>query len=148
MHHVVAQDVKRVACNLTVSVSADYCTNPGKVILTASPPSGVSYLWSTGETTKSITVDVAGVYSVIITDISGCSVSDEMSVGQELVTNGSFTAGNTGFTSGYVFKADSANYNKELYDDSGNNAYGVGIDGQNYHPSFWGKDHTNNSKWQ
>ncbi len=144
MHHVVAQDVKRVACNLTVSVSADYCTNPGKVILTASPPSGVSYLWSTGETTKNITVDVAGVYSVIITDNSGCSASDEMSVGQELVTNGSFTAGNTGFTSGYVFKADSANYNKELYDDSGNNAYGVGIDGQNYHPSFWGKDHTNN----
>ena len=56
-----------------------------------------------------------------------------------------FTAGNTGFTSGYAYKADSANYNYELYDDSGNNAYGVGTDGQNYHPSFWGKDHTNNT---
>ena len=62
-----------------------------------------------------------------------------MNVGQGSVTNGDFTAGNTDFTSGYAYKADSANYNMELYDDSGNNRYGVGMDAQNYHPSFWGK---------
>src|SRR6185312_12108134 len=144
IQHVVGQNVKRTTCNLSASLSADYCTNPGKVILTASSATGVSYLWSTGETTKNITVDVAGVYSVIITDSGGCSATDEMSVGQELVTNGDFTAGNTGFTSGYAFKADSANYNKELVDDTGNNGYGVGTDGQNYHSAFFGKDHTNN----
>ncbi len=32
----------------------------------------VSYLWSTGETTKTITVDMPGEYSVIVTDANGC----------------------------------------------------------------------------
>jgi hypothetical protein len=129
----------------SVSVSADYCTDPDRVILTASPSTGVTYLWSTGQTSQSITVDVAGSYSVTATTTrGGCSASAQMSVGQELVINGDFTWGNTGFTSGYAYKADSSGYNKELYDDSGNNAYGVGTNGQNYHPSFYGEDHTNN----
>ncbi len=147
MNRGVGQNVKRTTCTTPeVSISADYCTNPGEVILTASPASGVSYLWSTGETTQSITVDVVGNYSVeVTTNSGGCTGSTEMNVGQELVTNGDFTAGNVGFTSGYAYKADSSGYNMELYDDSGNNAYGVGTNGQNYHPSFWGKDHTNNT---
>ncbi|MGN6605024.1 MAG: hypothetical protein ACTHK8_21390 [Ginsengibacter sp.] len=128
-----------------VSLSADYCTDPDKVILTASPSTGVTYLWSTGETTQSIIVDVAGTYTVTATTKhGGCSASAQLSVGRELVTNGDFTQGNTGFTSGYAYKADSAGYNMELYDDSGNNGYGVGTNGQNYHPSFYGEDHTNN----
>ena len=142
----IGQNVKRTTCvTPAVSISADYCTNPDKVILTASPASGVTYVWSTGATSQSITVDVVGSYSVTATTSSGgCSATAQMSVGQELVTNGDFTAGNVGFTSGYAYKADSAGYNKELYDDSGNNGYGVGTNGQNYHPSFYGKDHTNN----
>src|SRR5690242_8563013 len=119
-----AQNAKRSGCTTpVVSVSADYCTDPDKVILTASPSTGVTYLWSTGETTRSITVDVAGSYTVTATTTSGgCNASEQLSVGQELVKNGDITAGNTGFTSGYAYKADSSGYNKELYDDSGNNA--------------------------
>jgi hypothetical protein len=126
-------------------MSADYCTNPGKVILTAQPSSGVTYLWNTGAKTQSITVDVVGNYSVKVTT-GGCSASASMQVGNELVINGDFTAGNTGFFSGYAYKADSAgaNYNQELVNDTGTNGYGVGISGQNYHPSFYGMDHTNN----
>src|SRR5690242_21907903 len=107
-----AQNAKRSGCTTpVVSVSADYCTDPDKVILTASPSSGVTYLWSTGETTQSITVDVAGSYMVTATTSrGGCSASSEISVGQELVTNGDFTDGNTGFTSGYNYKADSSGY--------------------------------------
>jgi hypothetical protein len=41
--------------------------------LTSSPAD--SYLWSTGETTQSITVSSNGIYSVVITNSSGCSAS-------------------------------------------------------------------------
>lgn len=34
---------------------------------------GVSYLWSTGETTATIVVDTAGLYSVTATTLSGCT---------------------------------------------------------------------------
>ncbi|MGN6532939.1 MAG: T9SS type A sorting domain-containing protein [Ginsengibacter sp.] len=134
------------ACvNPVVTISADYCTSAGKVILTAQPSSGVTYLWNTGDNTESITVDVVGAYSVTATTISGgCKSSATMKVGNELVVNGDFTAGNTGFISGYAYKEDIPNYNQELVDDTGNNAYAVGTSGQNYHPSFFGMDHTNN----
>ena len=36
-----------------------------------------SYLWSTGDTTSTIEVFVAGTYSVSVTDASGCSGTDE-----------------------------------------------------------------------
>ena len=38
-------------------------------------PLGNAYLWNNGETTQSITVDIAGVYEVFYTDLNGCSAS-------------------------------------------------------------------------
>lgn len=40
------------------------------VVLTASP--GSSYLWSSGQTTQSITVTTSGSFSVTVTDANGC----------------------------------------------------------------------------
>jgi large repetitive protein len=59
-----------------VSVSTSGPTNVcdgGTVELTASVAS--SYLWSTGETTQSITVSTAGAYTVTITDVNGCAAT-------------------------------------------------------------------------
>ncbi len=42
----------------------------GEVTLTATL--GTAYLWSTGDTTQSITVNSTGVYGVIVTDANGC----------------------------------------------------------------------------
>jgi hypothetical protein len=42
-------------------------------IVTLSSTIGNTYLWSNGETTQSITVDSDGTFSVIITDLNGCS---------------------------------------------------------------------------
>ncbi len=43
-------------------------------------PDAVSYLWNTGETTQSITIDTASIYSCTITDVNGCVNSDQMSL--------------------------------------------------------------------
>lgn len=123
------------------TITANYCAVPGKIQLTAS--GGDTYLWNTGQTVNPILVDLAGNYSVTAT-LGGCtSTPFALNVGQELVINGDFTAGNTGFTSGYNYNPDIAG-NQELYNDTGNNGYAVGTNGQNYHTNFWGIDHTNN----
>ena len=44
--------------------------NGGTINLTAS--GGVTYIWSTGETTNPITVNAPGTYSVTVTDANGC----------------------------------------------------------------------------
>ena len=58
---------------------------PSGVTLTASAPGAISYLWSNGETTQSIIVSTPGVYSVIITDASGCV--SQPSAGAEINVN-------------------------------------------------------------
>jgi hypothetical protein len=50
--------------------SLEFCKGDN-VDLTATEAS--SYLWSTNETTQTITVDASGTYSVTITDANGCS---------------------------------------------------------------------------
>lgn len=56
-----------------------------------------TYLWSTGTTTSSVSNLIPGNYSVTVSDAS-CVVS-----GVELVVNGDFSSGNTGFISDYVY---------------------------------------------
>lgn len=41
--------------------------------LTLTAPSGLTYLWSNGQTTQSISVSQAGNYSVVVKDSNGCS---------------------------------------------------------------------------
>ena len=63
----------------TVSISGtlSFCAG-ANTTLTASGAS--TYLWSTGETTASITVSAGGSYSVTGTDSNGCSALDSASV--------------------------------------------------------------------
>ncbi|RXQ97724.1 gliding motility-associated C-terminal domain-containing protein [Ancylomarina salipaludis] len=41
---------------------------------------GATYLWSTGETTQTIEITNAGIYSVTVTNSNGCSNTDEVKV--------------------------------------------------------------------
>ena len=120
---------------------------PGKVRLTAtSVPAATSYMWSTGATTATIDVDIAGSYDVTAFGVGGCPGKATINVATELVVNGDFEAGNTGFTSDYTYKPDLPGLvpagQGELYNDSGNNGYSITDNGQNVHINFWGKDHT------
>lgn len=118
----------------TATIEADYCKVPGKIQLTAT--GGGDYLWSTGAITSVIVVDIAGVYSVTVTGANGCSTVANLNVSSDLVVNGNFSAGNTGFTSGYG------------YDPAANglvcceSEYAVYSNAQFTHSNFWGFDKT------
>lgn len=64
--------------NPTATISGILNVCSGSTLLTAS--SGSSYLWSTGETTQSITVTSLGDYSVAVTDSFGCSSSTSVTI--------------------------------------------------------------------
>jgi len=57
--------------NINLEITGDllFCDG-GNTTLTSSSPAG--NLWSTGETTQSITVNTAGTYTVTVTTINGC----------------------------------------------------------------------------
>jgi hypothetical protein len=61
----------------TISASGPltFCAG-GSVVLTASP--GTSYLWSTGETTQSVTLSQTGNYQVTVTNANGCTSTSAM----------------------------------------------------------------------
>lgn len=64
---------------LTVTITADQqlvCFGDSSLVLTANPAGGspgYSFLWSTGQTTQSITAPSGGVYTVTVTDMNECT---------------------------------------------------------------------------
>ncbi|MEO7768413.1 MAG: hypothetical protein ABIS01_13370, partial [Ferruginibacter sp.] len=125
-----------------VTIVADYCVVPEKVRLTASAsPDSATYAWSTGQTGSVIEVDVASTYTVVATLISnGATASASIKIADELVINGSFSDGDTGFFTEYSNVVDNAAITTELYPEG---TYAIGTSGQNYHNLFYGKEHTN-----
>jgi hypothetical protein len=89
--------------------------------------------------------DLAATYTVTATDDLGCVGSSSFNTATELVINGDFEAGNTGFTTPltngnqYTYVTDNPSVNDELNPEG---LYGVGTSGRNYHSDFWGVDHT------
>ena len=136
-----------ITINPRPAITADYCSSAAPMVrLTASGAAGSSYQWLSplSGTGNIKDVDMVGTYGVRVT--KGSCVEDVyLTANPELIVNGSFTAGNTGFTSDYTYYADDPNRNNELVPDNGTNGYGVGTNGQNYHSNFWGVDHTNNA---
>ena len=61
---------KLEAAVVTANGPTTFCQG-NNVLLTAT--GGTSYVWSTGETTSTITVGTAGAYTVTVTDGSGCT---------------------------------------------------------------------------
>lgn len=95
--------VSNTSSTYTVTVTNNYgCSNSDTTIVTIYPLpvvnlgndtstcnlpvvlnagiNNVSYLWSTGKSTKKITVHNSGSFSVVVTDTNGCSNSDSIKV--------------------------------------------------------------------
>lgn len=102
--------------NCSIDLGPDITLEDEQVQLDG-PPGYSSYVWSTGETSENIIVNSPGTYSCQVTYATG-----------NLVTNGDFSAGNTGFSTEF-------NYSTTLVND-GN--YYIGTNAATYHPQFSG----------
>ncbi len=94
-----------------------YGGSDGKVnIFISSGNAPYSYLWSTGDTTTTVTNLTIGNYNVVVTDVFGCEISESLTIGQpdsliveldayEYIsgTNISLYGGNDGFITSMVF---------------------------------------------
>ncbi|RUT78263.1 gliding motility-associated C-terminal domain-containing protein [Ancylomarina longa] len=69
-----------VHANPIVDLGADQQTCAGSSIVLDAGNAGATYLWSTGETTQTISTSISGNYSVVVTNTNGCSASDDMNV--------------------------------------------------------------------
>lgn len=84
-----APEVINAQCpNATLGNDTSFCE--GSALTLTAPTSGATYLWSTGETTQSITVFDAGEYHVAVT-LSGCTVADTIAVASEPTIWSEFT---------------------------------------------------------
>ncbi len=97
--------------------------NDGAINLTVSPAGTYSYLWSNGATTQDIFGLTADIYSVTVTNASGCTkvggdaVTNTLSISTEIVTNVTCHDGNdgsveitiSGGTPGYTYKWSNSN---------------------------------------
>ncbi|MCB9272695.1 MAG: hypothetical protein H6564_01550 [Lewinellaceae bacterium] len=72
--------VGRVSPN--VDLGPDITIEEGQevILITAATGEGLTYVWSTGETTPTITVENEGDYSVTVTNVFECSASDNVYV--------------------------------------------------------------------
>ena len=143
------------------TITADYCSVPGMIKLTAHPgPTGFTYQWtSRPETTQSIDVNIVSNYTVQVTDVStGCIGLATLPVSNELVTDGSFTNFNAASPAFFTEYTQQQSY----YNASAPNPaltglwpegdYAVNVSAwydptpkTGYHPNFHGRDHTNNT---
>lgn len=145
-----------------ITLQTDYCAVDGAVLLVASSNvTNTDFEWSTGETTPSITVNIAGSYSVTATSPDGCVSTSSISIAEELIEDGSFTKFDpdnpsffteyeTNQVSQYLRRFGNGNVNGDtglwpegLYaiDES---AWSPS-DNVGYHTNFHGRDHTNNA---
>lgn len=69
---IVSENVQSTDCadDLNGSISLEVSGGTGEL----------TYLWSTGETTKDIIEKSAGIYTVTITDASGCSITQDYTI--------------------------------------------------------------------
>ena len=77
---ILLRDPAPLTATITPSGPTELCEDD-KVTLTSTAAG--TYLWSTGQTTRSITVDKGGIYTVKITSAAGCSSEAQITVTQK-----------------------------------------------------------------
>ena len=73
-----------------VDLGSDQAICPNSVIILDAINTGNTYLWSTGETSRSITVNSPGVYEVEVSNASGCVAVDNVTVYEGAIENPQF----------------------------------------------------------
>jgi gliding motility-associated-like protein len=109
-----------------ITGNREVCLN-SDIILDASDPSVVSYLWNTGETSSSIHVQSAGTYSIQVTGNS-CVVSDSVLVKWgdcEAFVPNAFTPNNDGLNDKFGVASGFSNngFRMQIFDRYGNTVF-------------------------
>lgn len=89
----LAPSVSHAQCTGSIDLGPDVVLCEGQTVLLTPGPGYLSYLWNDGSVAAVRNVGTAGVYT--------CTV-EALETGSDLVVNGDFSAGATGFTSGYI----------------------------------------------
>ncbi len=128
LFHGLSGAYAQPSCSIQINNDTTICQ--GQTVQLNGPAGYSAWTWNTGASSQNITVGTAGTY--------WCQVSYPS---PELITNGNFSAGNTGFTSQFT-------YSNVLTTD-GN--YWIGTNAALYHPQFSGTGTGNfmmiNSGW-
>lgn len=98
----------------TVDLGPDV-SSCGPLTLDAENP-GASYFWNTGENDQTITVDLDGTYSVIVTSAAGCVGRDSISVEIESLPTAAFAYS---ISSGFVTFTDGSSSADDYFWDFG-----------------------------
>lgn len=101
----------------TLDLGADRTVCQGNSITLSAPPGFANHLWSTGAITPSINVSAGGNYTLWAV------------TGQDMIVNGDFSAGNTGFSTPF-------SNNSNLNGPGGR--YFIGNNASNHHPGYVG----------
>ncbi|WP_037315839.1 LamG-like jellyroll fold domain-containing protein [Salegentibacter sp. Hel_I_6] len=127
---------------LQPEIIANYCSldQTNQVLLSSSEVYD-SYRWvASGQnisTEESIQVSLAQTYTLYVTK-EGCEASTSITPNENLIINGDFEDGNTGFNTVYNYVVDDPNSRREMYPEG---TYAVGEDAYNYHNNFSGLGH-------
>ncbi|HEY0978350.1 MAG TPA: hypothetical protein VGE21_12835, partial [Flavobacteriales bacterium] len=115
----------------SIDIGGDHVLCQGESVTLNAPAAFATRLWSTGATTPSITVNATGDYWCQVSYPSG-----------NLVTNGNFSAGNTGFSNQFTYTPD-------LWNEP---TYFIGPNANWFHNQFTGVGNGNflmvNAGWQ
>ncbi len=88
---IFTQPEGKAQCSFSLGADLTYCQGQNINITLSAPPAYTSYLWNTGSTNQSVNATTAGTYICTGTLLSS-----------NLIANGDFSSGSTGFTSDYV----------------------------------------------
>ncbi|TVZ27339.1 putative secreted protein (Por secretion system target) [Gillisia sp. Hel_I_86] len=125
-----------------VTITPNYCGDSTFIEL-VSDSEFSTYQWESGGeilgTGRSVDVELARTYTLTVTDSFGCSGIGSISVSDELLVNGDFESGTTGFYTEYT---DQTGVSKSLYPEG---YFAVDDNANFYHDNFYGKDHTTGS---
>jgi gliding motility-associated-like protein len=80
-----------------VSLGNDTVIDPSTTITLDAGGDYAAYEWSTGETTRNIEIDRAGVYSVVVSNEFGCTAEDEIEIYFEVDIPNFFTPNDDGY---------------------------------------------------
>ena len=80
-----------------VNLGNDTVISPGTTITLDAGGDSSTYVWSTGETTRTIDVDGPGSYGIIVTNQYNCTVEDEILITSDIGIPNFFTPNNDGY---------------------------------------------------